>query len=154
MQQAATVASSAADTNSQPKQQQPWVHMQFPHMVMPHQMVAAVPPPPPPPQFPQHFMPFHPPHRAQFQAANTPAAAAAASSPASAPAANGGGGEDNKTIWVGDLHYWMDENYLANCFLYTGEVSFCLGPLGFIYFRRSSRVDVIVVVNFQSFVGE
>ncbi|XP_078156851.1 polyadenylate-binding protein RBP47-like [Carex rostrata] len=120
MQQAATVASSAADTNPQPKQQQPWVHMQFPHMVMPHQMMAAVPAPHPPPQFPQHFMPFHPQPRPQYQAANSPAAAA--SSPASTPAANGGGGEDNKTIWVGDLHYWMDENYLASCFLHTGDV--------------------------------
>lgn len=148
MQQAATVASTAADTNPQPKQQ-PWVHMQFPHMVMPHQMVAAVPPPPPPPQFPQHFMPFHPPPRAQFPAASSPAAAA--SSPASTPAANGGGGEDNKTIWVGDLHYWMDENYLANCFVYTGEVSFYLD---FISFARSSRVEILFIVNSRSFVGK
>jgi hypothetical protein len=93
-------------------------------------------------------MPFHPPPRAQFQAANNPAAAAT-SSPASTTAANGGGGEDNKTIWVGDLHYWMDENYLANCFLYTGEVSFCFV---FIYFRRSSLVKIMVVVSFESFV--
>jgi hypothetical protein len=43
----------------------------------------------------------------------------------------------------------MDENYLANCFLYTGEVSFCLV---FIYFRRSSLVEIMVVVSFESFV--
>ncbi|GJX88591.1 polyadenylate-binding protein RBP47 [Tanacetum coccineum] len=30
--------------------------------------------------------------------------------------------EDNKTIWVGDLHQWMDETYLQSCFSQTGEV--------------------------------
>ncbi|KAK1288799.1 Polyadenylate-binding protein RBP47 [Acorus calamus] len=30
--------------------------------------------------------------------------------------------EENKTVWVGDLHYWMEENYLHNCFSHTGEV--------------------------------
>ncbi|KAK8969012.1 Polyadenylate-binding protein RBP47 [Platanthera guangdongensis] len=30
--------------------------------------------------------------------------------------------EENKTIWAGDLHYWMDENYLHSCFRHTGEV--------------------------------
>lgn len=30
--------------------------------------------------------------------------------------------EENKTVWIGDLHYWMDENYLHSCFGHTGEV--------------------------------
>ncbi|KAK6916473.1 RNA recognition motif domain [Dillenia turbinata] len=34
-----------------------------------------------------------------------------------------GSTEENKTIWVGDLHYWMDESFLHNCFSATGEVS-------------------------------
>ncbi|RLM86567.1 polyadenylate-binding protein RBP47-like [Panicum miliaceum] len=38
------------------------------------------------------------------------------------PAPHQAGQEENKTIWVGDLHYWMDENYLHSCFGYTGEV--------------------------------
>ncbi|GJN33764.1 hypothetical protein PR202_gb22387 [Eleusine coracana subsp. coracana] len=80
-------------------------------MVMPHQMTPA------PPQFAAaHFVPFHavaapPPPRA------APVAAVAMGSPAAQP-----GQEENKTIWVGDLHYWMDENYLHSCFGYTGEV--------------------------------
>ncbi|RWR84121.1 Polyadenylate-binding RBP47C -like protein [Cinnamomum micranthum f. kanehirae] len=32
-----------------------------------------------------------------------------------------GSTDENKTIWVGDLHYWMDENYLHSCFAQTGE---------------------------------
>ncbi|KAI7737498.1 hypothetical protein M8C21_020983 [Ambrosia artemisiifolia] len=30
---------------------------------------------------------------------------------------------ENKVIWVGDLHNWMDEDYLRNCFASTGEVA-------------------------------
>lgn len=33
--------------------------------------------------------------------------------------------EEAKTLWVGDLQYWMDESYLHSCFVHTGEV-FCL----------------------------
>ncbi|XP_076901746.1 polyadenylate-binding protein RBP47C'-like [Bidens hawaiensis] len=42
--------------------------------------------------------------------------------PAAQPHAAGAGG-DNRTIWVGDLHNWMDEDYLRNCFASTGEVA-------------------------------
>ncbi|KAI3881679.1 hypothetical protein MKX03_016699 [Papaver bracteatum] len=31
--------------------------------------------------------------------------------------------EENRTIWVGDLHYWMEEKYLQSCFAHTGEVT-------------------------------
>ncbi|WVZ74951.1 hypothetical protein U9M48_023064 [Paspalum notatum var. saurae] len=68
-----------------------------------HPMVAA--PPPPPPQFVKHFAP------------------PASVTPPPPPAGSGGnGGEDNRTIWVGDLQYWMDENYLHSCFGPSGEV--------------------------------
>jgi RNA recognition motif-containing protein len=30
--------------------------------------------------------------------------------------------EEAKTLWVGDLQYWMDESYLHSCFVHTGEV--------------------------------
>lgn len=30
--------------------------------------------------------------------------------------------EEVKTLWVGDLQYWMDETYLHSCFVHTGEV--------------------------------
>ncbi|CAN6167234.1 unnamed protein product [Urochloa humidicola] len=98
-----------------------WVAMPFAPppgaaaMVMPpHQMAPA------PPQFaPAHFVPFH------AVAAPPPPPPRAAPVPAVAmgsPAPHQAGQEENKTIWVGDLHYWMDENYLHSCFGYTGEV--------------------------------
>ncbi|KAJ7260522.1 hypothetical protein O6H91_17G006500 [Diphasiastrum complanatum] len=31
--------------------------------------------------------------------------------------------EDVKTLWIGDLQYWMDETYLHGIFSYTGEVT-------------------------------
>ncbi|XP_062193927.1 polyadenylate-binding protein RBP47-like [Phragmites australis] len=122
--QAAAAANGGGDVQKQQQQPQPvvgapppppsavvpphWVAMPFAPppgaaaMVMPHQMAAA------------HFVPFHaiaPPPRA------APVAAVALGSPAAQA-----GQEENKTIWVGDLHYWMDENYLHSCFGYTGEV--------------------------------
>ncbi|XP_065879912.1 polyadenylate-binding protein RBP45-like isoform X2 [Euphorbia lathyris] len=33
-----------------------------------------------------------------------------------------GSAEEIRTLWIGDLQYWMDENYLHNCFSHTGEV--------------------------------
>ncbi|KAE8683265.1 RNA-binding protein 47C isoform 5 [Hibiscus syriacus] len=93
----------------QPPQSHPqWLSMQYPAtaMVMQHQMMQPphfVAPPPPP----QHYTPYHPRHH-QFQAQQQ-------------QGSNGGG--ENKIIWVGDLHHWMDENYLHSCFASTGEVN-------------------------------
>ncbi|PSR85341.1 Polyadenylate-binding protein, partial [Actinidia chinensis var. chinensis] len=33
-----------------------------------------------------------------------------------------GGSNEVKSLWIGDLQYWMDENYVSNCFAHTGEV--------------------------------
>ncbi|KAL0916941.1 hypothetical protein M5K25_014496 [Dendrobium thyrsiflorum] len=33
-----------------------------------------------------------------------------------------GSSDEIRTLWVGDLQYWMDENYIYNCFSQTGEV--------------------------------
>jgi len=78
-------------------------------------MVAA---PPPPPQFAKHFAAGPPP---------PPQAAAGRRTPTPPVAGSGGNGcEENKTIWVGDLQYWMDENYLHSCFGPSGEV--CVSP--------------------------
>ncbi|KAH9789773.1 polyadenylate-binding protein RBP47B' [Citrus sinensis] len=30
--------------------------------------------------------------------------------------------EEVRTLWIGDLQYWFDENYLSSCFAHTGEV--------------------------------
>ncbi|PKA49846.1 Polyadenylate-binding protein RBP47B' [Apostasia shenzhenica] len=30
--------------------------------------------------------------------------------------------EDIRTLWIGDLQYWVDDSYLHSCFAHTGEV--------------------------------
>ncbi|XP_024011455.1 polyadenylate-binding protein RBP47B' isoform X2 [Eutrema salsugineum] len=30
--------------------------------------------------------------------------------------------EEVRTLWIGDLQYWVDENYLSSCFSQTGEL--------------------------------
>lgn len=35
----------------------------------------------------------------------------------------GGGGDEIKSLWIGDLQYWMDETYVSNCFYTTGDVA-------------------------------
>uniref|UniRef100_A0A7N0VA58 RRM domain-containing protein n=1 Tax=Kalanchoe fedtschenkoi TaxID=63787 RepID=A0A7N0VA58_KALFE len=30
--------------------------------------------------------------------------------------------DEIRSLWIGDLLFWMDENYLASCFAHTGEV--------------------------------
>ncbi|XP_015689340.2 polyadenylate-binding protein RBP47C'-like isoform X2 [Oryza brachyantha] len=89
-----------------------WVVIPYPP---PPGMVAG--PPPPPPQFVKHFAP---------PASVTPPPPQPQAQPQQPPAGGGSGGngagDENRTIWVGDLQYWMDENYLHNCFGSGGEV--------------------------------
>lgn len=96
------VAAAAATVAPPPPQ---WVAMQYPAaaMVMQHHMI-------PPPHYPAHYLPYHP--HIQQQQQHHP----------SANQQQGSAGE-NRTIWVGDLHNWMDEDYLRNCFASTGEVN-------------------------------
>ncbi|KAL5992723.1 Polyadenylate-binding protein rbp47 [Asimina triloba] len=61
-----------------------------------------------PQMIPQHYQPPH------FMAFHHPPPQQQTPPPSSS--------DDNKTIWVGDLYYWMDENYLHSCFSPTGEV--------------------------------
>ncbi|CAL5014782.1 unnamed protein product [Urochloa decumbens] len=44
-----------------------------------------------------------------------------AAPPAPAPAAPAAA-DEVRTLWIGDLQYWMDENYIYGCFASTGEV--------------------------------
>ncbi|CAI5509951.1 unnamed protein product [Closterium sp. Naga37s-1] len=37
--------------------------------------------------------------------------------------AGAGGADEPRTLWVGDLQYWMDETYLWNAFASTGQVA-------------------------------
>ncbi|CAH1422123.1 unnamed protein product [Lactuca virosa] len=91
--------------------QQQWVAMQYPAaaMLMQHQMMA---PSPANYQVTPHYMPYHP-HHLHHQP----------HTPVVQQPQQGSGGGDNKAIWVGDLHSWMDEDYLRNCFASTGEVT-------------------------------
>ncbi|KAL6990796.1 Polyadenylate-binding protein rbp45 [Sarracenia purpurea var. burkii] len=50
-----------------------------------------------------------------------PQAAVAAAQPQYA-AAQPTSGDEVRTLWIGDLQYWMDEQYIVNCFAHTGEV--------------------------------
>ncbi|RWW20403.1 hypothetical protein GW17_00015490, partial [Ensete ventricosum] len=85
-----------------------------------NQQPSQVPPPVPqvvPQPQPQYQAPAPvPPPQMQYQAPPAPAPAQAmVPQPASA--------DEIRTLWVGDLQYWMDENYLYGCFVHTGEVS-------------------------------
>ena len=54
--------------------------------------------------------------------------------------------EEVRTLWIGDLQYWVDENYLHSCFAHTGEVyslSLCL-YLIFYFFFLSFFFDFVV----------
>ncbi|CAA2996150.1 polyadenylate-binding RBP47-like [Olea europaea subsp. europaea] len=86
---------------------QQWLAMQYPAaMVMQHGMMPASHYPPP------HYVPYlhhhhHPTTPPPQQHRNS----------------DGGSNGENRTIWVGDLHNWMDEDYLRSCFASTGEVA-------------------------------
>ncbi|CAL5204654.1 unnamed protein product [Lathyrus oleraceus] len=85
-----------------PPPHQQWVPMQYPPaaMVMPHHMLPPQHYAPPP----HHYVPYH--HYQQH-----------------VPHVHQGSSvAENKTIWVGDLQHWMDENYLHRCFASNGEI--------------------------------
>lgn len=112
-QQAAHQTEQNQQPHKQPPQQPPpqrWMAMQYPAaaMIMQHPMMPPqhyVPPPSP------HYIPYRqypPPHQLNGPQHQQP---------------HQGSTSENKTVWVGDLQHWMDENYLHSCFASTGEVS-------------------------------
>jgi hypothetical protein len=76
-------------------------------------------PPPPPPQMWSQAPPSHLASYGQVPPPPQPAAYYGAPSMAQAPPA---GPNEVRTLWIGDLQFWMDENYVYNCFSSTGEV--------------------------------
>ncbi|KAF3623661.1 polyadenylate-binding protein RBP47 [Capsicum chacoense] len=80
--------------------QQQWMAMQYPAaaMAMQQQMMYG-----------QQYMPYY--HQQQQQQMLQPPPPQIQTS-----------SEDNKTIWIGDLQPWMDENYLHSCFSHVGEL--------------------------------
>ncbi|KAK6946141.1 RNA recognition motif domain [Dillenia turbinata] len=112
-------ASNGGDSNNQNQQQQQqnlpqwqqqqWMGMQYPAaaaaMVMHQQFISPHP----------NYLPYA--NYYQFQQQQQHQRQQSQSQ------ISNGSSEENKTIWVGDLHYWMDESFLHNCFSPTGEVS-------------------------------
>jgi hypothetical protein len=75
----------------------------------------------PPPQQPPAMW-GQPPPQAHYGQAPTPQQYYAAPPvPVQAPAAPAAA-DEVRTLWIGDLQYWMDENYVFGCFSNTGEV--------------------------------
>ncbi|XP_059662494.1 polyadenylate-binding protein RBP45-like isoform X2 [Cornus florida] len=88
----------------QPQQPQPWMmmpqHPQQPPQQYPQPVWAQQPPQAAmPPQQPQTQL------SQQYSAAQT------------------AGSNEIRSLWIGDLLYWMDENYLSTCFAQTGELA-------------------------------
>ncbi|THU49507.1 hypothetical protein C4D60_Mb06t10280 [Musa balbisiana] len=91
---------------------QPWTAVRYPApaMLMQHPMMA----PPPPPPYGHPFVPYpHPP---------TPPPQPPSKSNRHQQGEEAAAEDEKRTICVGDLQYWMDENYLLGCFVHTGEV--------------------------------
>ncbi|KAK4429042.1 Polyadenylate-binding protein RBP47C' [Sesamum alatum] len=91
---------------------QQWVAMQYPAatMVKQHGMMAA-----------PHYVPYHPHNAHQYRYHPPP--------PQQSKKSNGGGSNgENRTIWVGDLRNWMDEDYLHSYFASTREGSALPSP--------------------------
>lgn len=84
---------------------------------------------PPPTQQQQWMMPPQQPQQPQFQPQSQPAwaqqpsqqqyGAMPTTNPNPSPTGNP---NEVRSLWIGDLQYWMDENYLSTCFYHTGEV--------------------------------
>ncbi|XP_044511519.1 polyadenylate-binding protein RBP47-like [Mangifera indica] len=97
--------------NQRQQQPQQWVPLQYAaaSMVMQPQMIPPQHyPMPPPPYMPYQYQHHHQPHVQHHQQQQQH---------------QGGSSGENKTIWIGDLHHWMDENYLHTCFGSTGEIA-------------------------------
>nr|KAJ8484274.1 hypothetical protein OPV22_016759 [Ensete ventricosum] len=102
-----------------PPPPQPQYYQAAPAPPMWNQQPSQVPPPVsqtvPQPQQQYQAPTLMPPPQMQYQAAPAQAPAQPlAPQPASA--------DEIRTLWIGGLQFWMDENYLYSCFIHTGEV--------------------------------
>ncbi|KAG6477961.1 hypothetical protein ZIOFF_061393 [Zingiber officinale] len=93
-----------------PPPSQGWAAVRYPApaLVMQHPMIA-----PPPPPFGHGFVPYYQPP--------TPPPLPPLKPSRHQKCGDAAADEEKRTIWVGDLQYWMDENYLHSCFGHTGE---------------------------------
>ncbi|KAJ8433434.1 hypothetical protein Cgig2_008612 [Carnegiea gigantea] len=112
----------------------PWMAMQYPAaaMVMQHQMMPQHYAPPPPPYMAAYHPYMQPPppaaaqHHHQQRNNHHPYNGNGNNSKNNNGSNNNNNNTnndaENKTIWVGDLHHWMDEVYLSACFSSAGEI--------------------------------
>ncbi|MQM12019.1 hypothetical protein Taro_044932 [Colocasia esculenta] len=120
------------DQQHPPQPQQQWAPMMHPQYHQPppqmapppmwNQQPSQVPPPQPmaPPQ-PQPVQMGPPqPQQMQQQVQYHQVATAPAPAPA-APSPQLGSADEIRSLWVGDLQYWMDETYIHSCFASAGE---------------------------------
>ena len=98
-------AQAAPINPAQYQQQQQWYHKQsqYQQPPQPPQQYAL------PPQQQYALLPQQPVYYPQQAAVAPPQQAQAA-------------GDEIRTLWIGDLQYFMDENYLLSCFSQSGEV--------------------------------
>ncbi|KAL4289713.1 hypothetical protein GQ457_14G010860 [Hibiscus cannabinus] len=108
--------------------QQPALGMVPPRMAPPpaQQQYQYQQPPPSPSQQPYMMMNRMPPQShpsplwpPQQGSAGVPTQQQPASGQSGQPAS----ADEIRTLWIGDLQYYMDENYLLSCFAQTGEVA-------------------------------
>ncbi|XP_059664805.1 polyadenylate-binding protein RBP45-like [Cornus florida] len=94
----------------QPPPPQQWMMMPPPQQQQPPPQQQPLQPQPPPvwaqqpPQPPMQQLQLQQQQQQQYQAAQM-------------------GSKEIRSLWIGDLQYWMDENYLYTCFAQTGEIA-------------------------------
>ncbi|OMO76768.1 hypothetical protein CCACVL1_15432 [Corchorus capsularis] len=91
-----------------PQSQQQYQYQQPPQPQQPYMMMNMMPPQSQPPS-------MWPPQQGSAPVPAQQQQAGQAGQPASA--------DEVRTLWIGDLQYYMDENYLLSCFAQTGEVA-------------------------------
>ncbi|XP_061347860.1 polyadenylate-binding protein RBP45-like isoform X2 [Gastrolobium bilobum] len=57
--------------------------------------------------------------------------------------------DEIRTLWIGDLQYWMDENYLYTCFAHSGEVT----SVKVIRNKQTSQSEGYGFIEFSSRAG-
>ncbi|KAH1208607.1 hypothetical protein AAZX31_15G102600 [Glycine max] len=95
----------------------------------------------PPPQQQQPYVMMPPQHQAPQPMWAPSAQPPLPQQPASA--------DEVRTLWIGDLQYWMDENYLYTCFAHTGEVS----SVKVIRNKQTSQSEGYGFIEFNSRAG-
>ncbi|CAK7351153.1 unnamed protein product [Dovyalis caffra] len=115
-----------------PQQPPPQQYQQPPYMMMmpPPQMAQTQPPPP-------HMWAQHPVHQASI-----PPPQQLQQGQGQHPASS----DEVRTLWIGDLQYWMDENYLASCFAHTGEFA----SVKVIRNKQTSQIEGYGFIEFTS----